>query len=109
MRFLVDAQLPPALARWLVAQGHVAEHVADMDMQGASDGAVWRMAVSKRAAIVTKDEDFTLWADRIRTHPAVVWLRIGNTRRGELLRWFEPLLPLIIERLEQGEMLIEVR
>jgi len=26
MRFLVDAQLPPALARWLAAQGHEAEH-----------------------------------------------------------------------------------
>jgi len=24
MRFLVDAQLPPALARWLAAQGHEA-------------------------------------------------------------------------------------
>lgn len=24
MRFLVDAQLPPALARWLVGQGHLA-------------------------------------------------------------------------------------
>jgi antitoxin VapB len=26
MKFLVDAQLPPALARWLTAKGHAAEH-----------------------------------------------------------------------------------
>lgn len=32
MRFLVDAQLPPALARKLEALGHVAEHVADQGM-----------------------------------------------------------------------------
>lgn len=32
MRFLVDAQLPPALARWLAAQGHEAEHVGDIGM-----------------------------------------------------------------------------
>jgi predicted nuclease of predicted toxin-antitoxin system len=25
MRFLIDAQLPPALARWLAAQGHEAD------------------------------------------------------------------------------------
>jgi predicted nuclease of predicted toxin-antitoxin system len=33
MRFLVDAQLPPALARWLAAQGHEAAHVGDLGLQ----------------------------------------------------------------------------
>lgn len=27
MRCLIDAQLPPALARWLTAEGHDASHV----------------------------------------------------------------------------------
>jgi len=40
MRFLVDAQLPPALARWLAAKGQEAEHVGDKEMQGASDTAI---------------------------------------------------------------------
>ena len=57
MRFLVDAQLPPALARWLAAQGHEAEHVADMRMQAASDIAIWDHALASSAVIVTKDED----------------------------------------------------
>ena len=30
MRFLVDNQLPAALARWLTAQGHDAIHVLDV-------------------------------------------------------------------------------
>lgn len=38
MRFLVDAQLPPALARWIAAQGHEARHVADLGMAGAPHG-----------------------------------------------------------------------
>lgn len=29
MRFLVDAQLPPALARWLAAKSHETVHVGD--------------------------------------------------------------------------------
>lgn len=37
MRFLVDAQLPPALARWLVERSHEAEHVFDLGMIKASD------------------------------------------------------------------------
>lgn len=58
MRFLIDAQLPPALARWLAAQGHEAEHVADRGMQAAPDAAVWDFARQHHAVIVTKDEDF---------------------------------------------------
>jgi predicted nuclease of predicted toxin-antitoxin system len=37
MRFLVDTRLPPALARWLAAKGHTAEHVADRQLEAASD------------------------------------------------------------------------
>lgn len=32
MRFLIDAQLPPALARWLEGEGHQAEHVSDIGL-----------------------------------------------------------------------------
>jgi len=45
MRFLVDAQLPPALARWLSGKGHEAEHVADRQMEAASDAAIWDFVV----------------------------------------------------------------
>jgi predicted nuclease of predicted toxin-antitoxin system len=41
MRFLVDAQLPPALARWFAANGHTAEHVADRQLEAASGAAIW--------------------------------------------------------------------
>jgi len=58
MRFLVDAQLPPALAHRLAAMGHEAEHVADRGMQTASDAAIWSSALASSTAIVTKDEDF---------------------------------------------------
>jgi predicted nuclease of predicted toxin-antitoxin system len=109
MRFVVDAQLPPALARWLAAQGHHAEHVADLGMEAASDAAIWDWAQHHAATIVTKDEDFAIWRNtRPGTMPPVVWLRVGNTRRRELLRWFSPLLPKIIDALENGETLVEV-
>ena len=38
----------------------------------------------------------------------IVWLRLPNTRRTELLAWFDNVLPSIISALERGEKLIEV-
>ena len=108
MRFLVDAQLPPALARWLVAQGHEAEHVADLGMQGASDAAIWTHASTSSAAVVTKDEDFAQRKVLSRTGPVIVWIRLPNTRRRDLLAWFGTVLPDIVAAVERGETLIEV-
>ena len=108
MRFLIDAQVPPALARWLVAAGHDAEHVADRGMQAASDTAIWDLALRENAAIVTKDEDFAQRHALTGMGPAVVWIRLRNTRRTELLAWFETALPQIVSALAQGEMLIEI-
>ncbi|WP_187971546.1 DUF5615 family PIN-like protein [Aquibium microcysteis] len=108
MRFLVDAQLPPALGRWLVARGHEAAHVGDLGMQASSDDAIWNHALASSAAIVTKDEDFAqrrILADR---GPVVIWIRLPNTRRRDLLAWFETVLPSVLAAIERGENLIEV-
>jgi predicted nuclease of predicted toxin-antitoxin system len=76
MKFLVDAQLPPALARWLSAKGHTAEHVGDNGMQASPDTAIWDYALREGAAIVTKDEDFAQRKDMTEIGPVVVWIRL---------------------------------
>ena len=55
MRFLIDAQLPAALARWLVAAGHEAEHVDRCGLGARLDAEIWRYAQQVKAAILTKD------------------------------------------------------
>ncbi len=109
MRFLIDAQLPPALTRLIGDHGHTAEHVADIGMLDAADSPIWDYALQHGAVIVTKDEDFPHRSGQSTTAPAIVWLRIGNASRCALLEWFEPLLLRIEAQLEQGEKLIEVR
>ncbi len=109
MRFVVDAQLPPALARLLASHGHHAEHVADIGLRDADDSPIWRYAVAHHAILVTKDEDFPHRLRQGGTAPVVLWLRIGNSSRQALLQWFEPLLPQIETMIQQGERLIEVR
>jgi len=57
--------------------------------------------------IVTKDEDFAI-RRVLQEGPAVVWLRIGNTRRAELLRRIDGDLAAIVAALERGETLVEI-
>jgi predicted nuclease of predicted toxin-antitoxin system len=109
MRWIVDAQLPPALAGLLVGQGHQAEHVEEVGLRDASDNSIWEYALDNAAVIITKDEDFQNRLLVAREAPLVVWIRIGNCSRRYLLQWFEPLLPGIVERIDEGEKLIEVR
>lgn len=102
MRFLVDAQLPPALARWLVERGHRAEHVHDLGMADSPDNAIWEWAERERAIILTKDEDFAIWHDtRGPSGVRIVWLRLGNARKVDLLNRIERLLPQLLERLSR--------
>ncbi len=58
MRFLIDAQLPPALARWLRAQGHEAKAVREVGLREAADSAIWAFAEQGAWIVVTKDDDF---------------------------------------------------
>ena len=109
MNFLIDAQLPPALARWISSQGHQATHVFDIGLQSADDPGIWERARNANTVIVSKDEDFVdhwlLSADPVR----LVWIRKGNCSNRALLEWIEPLWPDVVQRLVQGEKLIELR
>lgn len=109
MKFLIDAQLPPTLARLITSLGHQAVHVQDVQLLLATDLAIWAYAVSRQHVIMTKDEDFKnilLLATEQKT--PVVWVRIRNCSNAALTQWFLPLFPRILEHLEQGEYLIEL-
>ncbi|MGP8200901.1 MAG: DUF5615 family PIN-like protein [Limisphaerales bacterium] len=109
MRFLVDTQLPAALARWLREHGHEAEHVLEISLAQSKDTLIWHYAQEQGQVIIIKDEGFAEWVRRGRPGPSVVWLRLGNSSKRVLLVWLEPLLPLIVQKLEQKDRLVEVR
>lgn len=58
---------------------------------------------------MTKDEDFSNMVARGGEAPAVVWVRVRNTRRSVLLAWFEPLIDEIVRLVDDGQRLIELR
>lgn len=108
MRFIVDAQLPPALAQRLSALGHEARHVNRIGHGAATDETIWAEAGNRGAALITKDEDFVALARHDPGGPAVIWVRIGNTTNEALWRAFEPALPEILSALQRGERIIEL-
>ena len=108
MRFIVDAQLPPALARALTLAGHPSEAVRDWSLRDADDDLIWNHAATKQMVIVTKDEDFATRVGRTSSGPTVVWLRMGNCSNQVLLEHFLPLLADIVERIHLGDRLVEV-
>jgi len=106
--FLIDAQLPPGLARRLVSRGYTAEHVNRVRLGNTSDSAIWRHAVRIGATLVTKDEDFVALAVREPSGPQVVWIRVGNISNDALWRVIDPILEEIVEALNAGERTVEV-
>ncbi|MDP3257136.1 MAG: DUF5615 family PIN-like protein [Bosea sp. (in: a-proteobacteria)] len=108
-RFLIDAQLPPALAERLTAAGFESSHVHRIGLGGASDRAIWRRARETADALITKDVDFVLLARTDSSGPAVVWIRIGNVTNAALWRALEPALPDIVAALRAGERIVEIR
>jgi predicted nuclease of predicted toxin-antitoxin system len=109
VRFIVDAQLPPALARMLVELGHEAQHAVDLNFQAVDDSVIWDFAIQHNAVLLTKDEDFPHRFHQSTRTPVVVWLRVRNVSRRGLLSWFCPLLPQIIKLVGEENRLIELR
>ena len=59
MRFIVDAQLPRRLARWLAARGHDVLHTLDLPNGNSTpDAAIVELACRENRIVVTKDADF---------------------------------------------------
>ena len=109
MNFLVDAQLPPALARLIIGQGHQATHVFELGLHRADDPVIWERALNDQAVIISKDQDFVdrwLLSDK---PVAFIWIRKGNCTNAALIEWLELLWPETLSRLEQGEPFIELR
>lgn len=106
MRFLVDAQLPPALAEWLKGKGFEAEHVFDRLGPDRADGFIAEMARAANAIVVSKDADFL--SLQVDGRPQVVWVALGNSTNRTLLARFEAEWPRISEALSRGDAVVEL-
>ena len=109
MRFLVDNQLPSALARFLAGIGTEAVHVLDLGLAQVGDAELWSFAVENKFILISKDYDFLHFLERTAPDGQLIWVRIGNCRRQTLLEIVERVWPETLALVTAGERLIEIR
>jgi predicted nuclease of predicted toxin-antitoxin system len=63
VKFLVDNQLPAALARFLASRGVECQHVLDVGLDIGTDAEIWEHATRHGFIIISKDEDFLYLAN----------------------------------------------
>lgn len=109
MKFLVDNQLPKALAHWLRQKGLDAEHVIERGHGQTDDRQIWEDAINETRVVVSKDEDFFILATRQGDTGCLLWLRIGNCRTQFLLNLLDQHWSSIEAALQSGQRIVEVR
>jgi predicted nuclease of predicted toxin-antitoxin system len=70
--FIVDAQLPVALAKATCDEGYKAEHLARALRLDAEDAEIWELAKRDSLVIISKDEDFAKRSKRVTEPPVIV-------------------------------------
>jgi predicted nuclease of predicted toxin-antitoxin system len=92
MRFLVDENTGPAVARWLRDQGHQVFSVFE-EARGMDDDAVIQKAYAEGWILLTNDKDFgeKVYRER-RPHKGVVLLRLEDERAASKIRTIQHLL-----------------
>ena len=105
MKFVVDAQLPPRLARALVAAGHDAVHTRHLpDGNRSTDTTVAGAADAEDRVLVTKDSDFR-GSHRLHASPRrLLIVTTGNIGNDQLLGLFEQHHDLLVAALESAHM-----
>jgi len=105
----VDAQLSPALAKWITTGlGHPAQSVRDLGLRSAKDRPIFEAARAANAIVLTKDADFVELVERLGPPPHVLWLTCGNTSNAALRALLRQALPKALDLVAEGEALVEI-
>jgi predicted nuclease of predicted toxin-antitoxin system len=104
VKFLVDAQLPARLARFLNDAGHDAVHTSDLpDGNRSTDSWIAQFADSDGRVVVTKDRDFRDGHLLARSPRRLLVVSTGNITNTALLALFEENLHKMVTALESAD------
>lgn len=90
MKFIVDAQLPNKLVKFIRKKGFDVIHTDDLPGKDrTSDSEIRRIAKEQDRIVITKDNDF--WESHVLKNdpPNLFLISTGNIRNKELLELFE--------------------
>ena len=101
MKFLVDAQLPQRLARWLRSEGHEVIHTHELpEGNRTGDTAINELSVREQRVVIIKDEDF-VDTFLLRQQPyKLLLVATGNISNRELEQLFQNNLEDVVKLFE---------
>ena len=104
MRFLVDAQLPVRLARWLQDKGHDVLHTCDLPTGNRTDDSdVNELSLREARVVVTKDTDFVGTLLLTRKPYKLLLVATGNIGNADLEGLFQRNLEVIVSTLDTSD------
>jgi predicted nuclease of predicted toxin-antitoxin system len=86
MKLLFDENLSPKLPGLVATLFPNSTHVRECGLRGLPDEEVWEYARANGFTIISKDSDFQQRSLLYGHPPKIVWLRIGNCTRKQLLQ-----------------------
>jgi len=103
MKFLIDAQLPRKLCKWLREAGHDVVHTLDLPLGNATpDSVVLSIAERDQRVVVTKDDDFVQSHLLVGRPEKLLLIATGNIGNAELETLFRNNLARIDVALQTG-------
>lgn len=106
MRFLVDEDAGPAVAKWLRERGHEVFSVYE-EQRGAEDEALITKANEEAWILLTSDKDFREMVFRERRpHKGVVLFRLQDERAANRVEVLRRLLDSYSDRLPGGFVVV---
>jgi predicted nuclease of predicted toxin-antitoxin system len=105
MKWLVDAQLPLALAVAIRMTGRDVKHTLDLTLRNStSDELIHKKLLEEGRILITKDRDFRT-SHILRSEPKqLVFVITGNIRNQQLIPLFIRNLPVIEAAFERGSL-----
>jgi len=109
MTIWTDAQLSPAIAKWIADNFPVGSlALRDLGLRDATDRQIFDAAKQAGAVVMTKDSDFVELVRRYGSPPQVIWLTCGNTSNSCLQQILVTTLQQALDLLQAGEPLVEI-
>jgi predicted nuclease of predicted toxin-antitoxin system len=85
MKLLFDENLSPKLPCLLQTSFPGSVHVRDCELKGCPDNEIWEYARSNDFTLISKDSDFNQRSLLYGQPPRLIWLRVGNCTREQLV------------------------
>lgn len=107
MKFLIDAQLPQSLKKLFLEKGYDCIHTFDLEQgNNTPDKVINKIPSEEMRILITKDSDF-FHSFIVQNEPyKLIFVKLGNASKNELLHFFSERFSDIISDIEKEDIVL---